>query len=201
MSANDKEDDEVKRITAQSIESLMASNSSEATKAYWKSTAFKVLDNFIRFVSIMTGIAIGVLGIDLVVSPGNTSIAAASAAMGFTIAALIQIKQEFNFDSRASVLRDCYHNYNNANNALIKLRLSNMQPMKKLDQVYKIQRKVNKIDLNMFDSTIIDIDPDNMFSKKASLRIVHPSICIPSPVPADQIHEEIHDEVAIEIDE
>lgn len=154
------------------IEELMLRNTKNATRAYWKSVVLKALDRTIRFLSITIGIAIGVLGIGIANDASNTAQAQASAALGFSIAGLIQLREEFNFDARSVVLMNCYHKFDEANNFLQKLRFSNDTPIKILDRIYKLERKIHKVNLSVFDSTVIDIDPEDLFSKKASNDII-----------------------------
>jgi hypothetical protein len=167
---NNKDEEIVKRVD-KTIDELIEQNVKDGKRAYWKSLTLNIIDKFIRFVSIGSTLVIGILGINLITNPDDTASAIAVTMLGFTATFTIQLNSEFNFHERSNVLRHCYYQYNEANDVLIKLKLSDDEPMKILEKAQKLKRKMNKIDITEFDSTIIDFDPGYRLSKPASIGI------------------------------
>lgn len=148
------------------IDMLIERNAKDATRAYYKSISLNILNKFIRFLSIGTTLAIGVISVNLVINPGDVNSAIASAVLGFTTAGLIQASSEFNLQDRSTVLRYCYHQYNSTNDALMELKLIDQPINVLLKKLRKIQKRMNDVDIVEFDSTIINIEPKQFFDSK-----------------------------------
>lgn len=151
------------------LDNLIDETAADTKRTYYKSIALNVVDKFIRFLSIGTTLAIGILGINLIYNPADGSSATAIAVLGFTSAGLIQAKSEFNLQERSSVLHICYQEYKDANGKLRELRVSNESPKVIIKKVGKIRRRIKKVDLTEFDSTIINIESGRFASQSVPI--------------------------------
>lgn len=155
----------------ETIDQLINQNTKDGKRVYWKAITLNIIDKFIRFISIGSTLITGILGINLLTNPNDKGSAMAVTILGFTATFTIQLNSEFNFRDRANVLWKCYQRYDDANDELSNLKLSDDPPTKVFKKVKRLKKKLKTIDITEFDSSIVDIDPGYRLSKTASADI------------------------------
>ncbi len=152
------------------INTLIDQVKRQAIYTFNKSIGFKLMDKLIFLLLIGLGISIGVLGMRE--SESNKFVAG---ILGFIVTAFVGIKEEFKFRDRSRVLRDCCYKFNKYAHELRILSFSSKEPIEILERVKEIETRLNRVDMNAFDSKVITIAGDySSFGQPKPPQVVAP---------------------------
>lgn len=122
-----------------------------------KSDRYKYLDTIIFYLTMIGGIATGILGIFKIAgSDTSAPIYYTIMGIGFGTSAITQIKNKFEFEPRSIILRNCSYEFDRGITKLRALQLSPLDPFETLNKAQSIEEQLNAVDMDAFNSRLLD---------------------------------------------
>jgi hypothetical protein len=190
-----QEEEDLDDVVSNYIDDLYNDAVKQSGYAYYRSIFLKGFDSILRILVVVIGIVIGILGRDAAKAEYTESdgegkvdktaqLGLAVTILGFSVSGICEIRDQFMFKDRSVTLRRCYQEFNKISHSLKVLKFSEKDPFDLLITISEMEEKLNKIDMDAFDSQIVHVGSPHEFKTNFKLKSTgKPNVVGPENIP------------------